>query len=229
MVRRTVRLALLGWVLAEALLPHVAHAQEAARWTHAVVLHPPDLNVFWPLDREGRHNNPRSVTVAYGATNADGLTLQFFGGVADGPEPLRPLAGRYRGLDIGAGLLHGDYRGGRGAYWRGWGLRAAFAQVGFAFDGYALAAGGGYYVAAGEGRGALRQWSLEPQWVHRWYLPGTPLLLEAALGLEFGGRGMFSRQVLFPNHVDESPLLLEPNRYHAFAGPRLRFGLGWGR
>ena len=193
------------------------------------MVHPPDLNVFWPIDRDGRHNNPRSITLAYRATNADGLTLQIFGGVADGPELLRPLAGRYGGLDLGAGLLYGDRRGGRGVYWRGVGLRAAFAHVGFDFDGYTLAPGGGYFVAAGKGRGALRQWSVEPQWVHRWYLPGTPLLLEASLGLEAGGRGMFSAQELFPNYIEEGTSLLRPNRYHGFAGLRLRFGVGWGR
>ena len=224
-------------VLATALLPRVALAQapseadapasSASFWTHAVVLHPPDLNVFYPISPDGRQNNPRSVTLAYRATYVDGLALQVFAGVADGPEVLRPLAGRYRGLDLGAGILYGGPRGRGEAYWRGLGARVAFAQVGFDFDGYALAPGGGYFVAVGSGRGALRQWSVEPQWVHRWYVPGTPLLFEVSLGVEVGGRGMFSRLELFPNFVDEVPVLLEPNQYHPFLGVRLRFGVGW--
>ncbi len=195
-------------------------------WRHAIVLHPPDLNVFyWLSDSDEFRNNPQSFRLAYQATLRESATFVVDAGPADPPPALRRLTRRYGGLDLGLGLMTGlDVTSG---YWMGFGARLGYAWCPFAFDGYSLAPSGNYFVALGDGgRGSLRQIGVEGQWVHRWLPGGTPLFFEATVGGEVGGRGMFSAQALFPNGGREGELL-EPNRYHGFVSARIRFGVGW--
>lgn len=195
-------------------------------WRHAIVLHPPDLDPFyWLSDSDEFRNNPQSFRLAYRATLREAATFIVDAGPADPPPPLRRLAGRYSGLDLGVGLLAGANL--TDGYWMGYGARLGYARCPFDFEGYTLAPSGNYYVALGDaGRGALRQFGVEGQWVHRWLPRNTPLFIEATLGAEVGGRGMFLAQELFPNGGGEGELLA-PNRYHAFVGMRIRFGIGW--
>ncbi len=194
-------------------------------WRHALALHPPDVNLlFWTSDHSQLRNNPQSVRLAYQGAYREAITFVVDAGPADPPPLLRGLAGRYRGLDLGLGILVGAEL--TQGYWMGFGTRLGYARCAFDFDGYSLAPSGNFYVALGEGRGSLRQIGVEGQWVNRWLPKRTPLFLEATIGLEVGGRGMFSAQELFPNGSGEGELLA-PNEYHAFMSGRLRLGIGW--
>ena len=196
-------------------------------WGHRVEFHAPDLDLaFWLGTNEDLRNNPRSVTVAYSAIHDESLVLSAHFGVADPPRRLRELAGRYRGFDVGVGIAGERVLSDR--YRASFGVRLAYAWCPFDFEGYVLSPSGRFYTDRQEGRGALRQISVEPQWVHRFRLWGSPLSLSATVGLEVGGRGMFSALELYPGVLDGFDAgLRAPNEYHPFMSARARVGVAW--